>query len=360
MNLSPRHWIAPLLLFAAACTGAPDPLEVDGPMARQASSPVSWARARPAAGGALLEAPGTVVRPAQADAHLAPPVATRVERVHVQVGDRVEAGAPLVDVTMPEVVQAAGRLVAADIRIASQRKLSEQLEGLREHGLVRGTELAEAQAALAEARADRMAALSVLAGAGLSAADAGPLLSNGGGTTLRSPIAGVVLGVDAPLGAIREPGGEPLVRVGAPSSGRVVARIAGALPPGAVFEWVQGPATPVPLTLVSESPFLGSQDGNREIFLQAEATLSPGASGRVRIRLPAEVEALTIPTRAIFLRDGASLVFVRAGHEVREVGVQVLSTTGSEALVLGLEADQRVAADATRYAAQQEALGASE
>lgn len=355
-----RTTLAPLLL-AAACTGAPDPLEATAPMARRASAPVAWEEARSAAGLALLDAPATVVRPANAEAHLAPPVATRVERVHVQVGDRVEAGAPLADVTMPEVVQAAGRLAAADIRIASQRKLSEQFESLRQHGLAKAAELAEARAALAEAQADRLAALSILAGAGLSAADARPLLDKGGSFTLRSPIAGVVLAVDAPLGAVREPGGEPLVRIGAPSTGRVVARLSGELPPGASFEWVQPPRAPLPLTLLSESPFLGNQDGNREIFLRADTPLAPGASGRVRIRLPADAQALAISSRAIFLREGAGFVYLRtAAGEVREAEVRVLAATGSDALVVGLDPGDRIAADATRYAAEQEAREAAE
>lgn len=352
--MNPRRSLPALLLalLGAACAAEPEPPAAPAED-RRSSSPVPWAVARAASGLPLLEAPASVVGPADAEATISPPARTRVEKVHVQVGDRVEAGQPVAEVVMPEILEAAGRLAAAKIRIEAQSRRREQLLALQEHGLTRSTDLAETEAALAEARAERLTARAVLGGAGLSEAEGMALLDRRGGVTLRSPIAGVVLSVRAAVGSIHEGGGEPLVRIGAATSGRVVARMSASLPEGASVAWVSPGRPTIPLELRSTSPLVDPRDGSREHFFDPAEPIPPGLTGKVRILLPEGTRLLAIPSRALFLRDGKAFVYAQAPGGAREAEVRVVSSSGSEALVEGLEPGAKVASDAGRHAASQ-------
>lgn len=346
-----------LLLAATGCRSNEGPPPPEAAEARPTSSPVPWAIARDAAGLPLLEAPGTVVAPASAEAAITPPARTRVEEVYVEVGDRVEADQPLATVIMPEILEAAGRLAAARIRIEAQARRREQLLSLREHGLTRSSDLAETEAALAEARAERMAARATLGGAGLSEAEGARLLEREGSATLRSPIAGIVLAVDASIASVHESGGSPLFRIGAASIGRVVARFSVSLPDDASFAWIAPGQPASPLELQATSPLVDPRDGSREVFFVAEAPLQPGVTGKVRILLPEGAPLVAIPARALFLRGERAFVYLREAEGVREAEVRVVSASRSEALVEGLEPGARVASDAGRYAAGQATTG---
>lgn len=346
-----RALVALLLLASStSCGGKRDPLEAQAPMERKASASIPWATARGAKGLASMEAPATLVPPADAQAVLSAPVLTRVLRVHAQVGDEVEKGDVLAEVVMPQVLEAAGRLAAARIRIEAQSQLRDRLRKLQEHGLTRADDLAEAEAALGEARAERMAARSILGGAGIEEEEAARMLASNGAARLRSPIAGVVVSVDAPVGSVRDGAGPPLFRIVGKSGGRVVARLAGPLPEGAAAELVVHGKDPIPLRLVSQSPWVDPRDGNRELYFDGAIDLPPGALGKVRILLPEASEVVAIPLKALFLQDGQSHVYRMEGEAVREAPVRVLSSTGSEALVEGLTPGDRVASDAGRHA----------
>jgi len=351
-----RTHLAPalaLLLAVTGCHRTEDPFGEREPGSGPASQSVPWVAARDAAGHPLLEIPAAVVAPASAEATLSPPATTRILQVFVQVGDEVRAGQPLAEVVMPAVLEAAGRLAAAEIRIEAQTRRREQLVGLREHGLVRAADLAEAEAALAEARAERVAALAVLGSAGLSEADARRLLARGGATTLESPIDGVVLSVDAPLGSVHEGGGPPLFRIGAASTGRIVGRASASIPENASFLWIGPDGTEVPLSLRARSPLVVPRDGTREVFFDAEVPLQPGLSGKVQIRLPEGTAFAVVPARAVFLREGEARVYVLEAAGIREAPVRVITASGTDALVEGLAPGARVASDAGRFAASQ-------
>ena len=342
-----------LLLALSGCPRADDPFGEREPGPGPASHSVPWVAARDAAGHPLLEIPAAVVAPASAEATISPPATTRILQVFVQVGDEVRAGQPLAEVVMPEILEAAGRLAAAEIRIEAQSRRREQLLGLREHGLVRTADLAEAEAALAEARAERVAALAVLGSAGISGADARKLLARGGATTLESPIDGVVLSVDAPLGSVHEAGSSPLFRIGAASTGRIVGRASASIPENATFVWIGSDGTEVSLSLRASSPLIDPRDGTREVFFDPEVPLRPGLTGKVQIRLPEGTAYAAVPARAVFLRDGEARVFALEAAGVREVPVRVVTASGTDAVVEGLVPGARVASDAGRYAASQ-------
>lgn len=214
--------------------------------------------------------------------------------------------------------------------------------------MVRAAEIAAVEASIGEARAEILAAEAVLASAGLRGREA-EILSRGGGVTLRSPVAGLVTEVDAPLGAIREPGDGPLVRIAGGSAERVVARMALVPPEGARAEFVGPEGDPVPLVRLAVSPIADPRDGSREVFfaLPPGAQVAAGSAGVVRTRLPPEPGAVAVPARALLLREGRSFAFVRRNGAVEEVQVEVLATGRGDALIRGsiLPGDE-VAADA--------------
>src|SRR5690606_629466 len=147
-------------------------------------------------------------------------------------------GQVLIDVVMPEVVRAAGESVAASIRIQAYDRQRTQLLALREQGMARLADLAEVETRLAEARADRQAAASLLRVAGLDPEDAGAIARTGV-VPLSSPIAGTVVSLQASVGEVSGGEGPPLARVAATDgAGRIQARLATAPPDDASYVYV--------------------------------------------------------------------------------------------------------------------------
>ena len=233
-SLAPVLWLG---LALAACSSKP--VEVEVPSVPTApSSTTRWVKPRPAADVGLLEAPARVLPAPHGAAAISPPLKARVLRVRVRPGQRVQEGEALVDVLMPEAVQAAGALSAALIKQEAFAARKVQLEALKAEGLVRASELADVEAQLATARADAQAARATLRAASVSDKAAEGLLSLDGAVALRSPIAGLVSAVEAMPGEVREPTSRPLVEVVGESEGQVEARLPGALVPGARMDFV--------------------------------------------------------------------------------------------------------------------------
>src|SRR5690606_14123942 len=95
------------VLLLAGCRG-----EEGAPPAEEASESapapeVRWAPVRSPGDASVLEAPAIVRAAPDANGEVSVSVSARVERVHVQVGTRVERGAVVVDVLAPQVLAAA-------------------------------------------------------------------------------------------------------------------------------------------------------------------------------------------------------------------------------------------------------------
>lgn len=132
-----------------------------------------------------IRASGTVVPRAGAVARLAAPAPSRVTAVHVNAGDRVSAGQPLVTLDAPLfAADSAGATAALDAAQAAW----ERAVRLQREGILAAREVEQRAAELAQARA--LAATS---------------RRNAELAVLRSPIAGVVTRIDAALGASVDP-----------------------------------------------------------------------------------------------------------------------------------------------------------
>jgi hypothetical protein len=160
----------------------------------------------------------------------------------------------------------------------------------------------------------------------------------------------VVVAVGVGVGDSREPTGEPVVRVAGEGDSRVEARFA--RPPdeaSSAFELVTSGGARFPLTFVARAPVVDPRDGTIAVWLVPDAgtKLQPGQTGRVVVTLPGVVGASVVPARAVALSEGKAFVVARRGGKAEKVPVDVVATSGAEALVIGVAADEEVAADAS-------------
>lgn len=342
------NWLCVGLLSTlglTACSKPAAPLEQ--PLVLEPSATTRWVRSRPASEVSMLDAPARVLPSPQAAAAVSPPLRGRVMRVRVQAGQRVEKGEPLVDVLMPELVQAAGAFSAAMLKVDAYVKRKAQLDALKSEGLVRSDALAEVEAQLATLRADAQAARATLRAAGLADRQVETLLSSDGVIHLAAPISGIVTAVDTVPGEVREPSGHPLVELAGEGDVRIEARLPSVFIEGARFIFVTTTAVPLALELVSLSPRVESNDGARLAWFQLAAGAKPppaGTSGRVR--LVANPAWRAVPARSLSTGAAEAKVLVRRGAKVEAVPVRVVATSGAEAVVDGLPEDAEVAADA--------------
>lgn len=339
-----------LVLGALALAACARPVvETPAPTPSEPSSTTRWVRARPATEVSLLEAPARVLAAPEAAAAVSPPLRARVLKVRVRAGQTVAEGEPLLDVMMPELVQAAGAFSAATLKVDAYSKRRAQLEALKAEGLVRSAELAEVEATLATVRADAQAARATLRAAGISDRQAEGLLASDGAVSLRAPIGGLVTAVDAVPGEVREPTGHPFAELAGVGASHVEARLPGAFVEGAPFEFITTSGAHVALVALSVSPRVEVRDGARLAWFKAagdSAALYPGAPGRVR--LMAQPGWRAVPARAVVGHGEQTSVVIRKDQTPTAVPVKVVASSGAEAVVDGLPDGVEVAAEGDR------------
>jgi RND family efflux transporter MFP subunit len=163
-----------------------------------------------------ISAIGSVVARPDRYAALSAPAPTRIARVHVAAGQRVAAGAPLVEFDR---VTFNAEASGAQSKLTAAQRAYDRAARLAEEGIVARKEVEQAAAELGAARA---AAVTTRRAQQLS--------------VLRSPINGVVTRMSAVLGAPAD-AGQVLVEVADPSAFDVVLMLgpteAGAVRPGA-------------------------------------------------------------------------------------------------------------------------------
>jgi len=305
-------------------------------------------KSRAASEASLLDAPARVLAAPDAAAAISAPLRARVVKVQVRAGQTVDRGQALVDVMMPELVQAAGSFSAATLKAAAYAKRKAQLELLKADGLVRSAELADVDASLATMRADAQAARATLRAAGLTDQQAEGLLTSDGTVSLRAPIAGMVTAVDTIAGEVREAGGRPLVELAGQGKSQVEARLQGDFIEGGEFELLTASGVRVSLAPISVSPRVEARDGTRLAWftVDPEASLLPGAQGRVRVLSRATWRA--VPAAAVVGIGEDAQVITRKANRAVPVPVKVIAISGAEAIVDGLAAELEVAAEGQR------------
>jgi multidrug efflux pump subunit AcrA (membrane-fusion protein) len=321
------------VLTLARCSGGAPQTPAPAPAAAPAPvEPGARVLARDPTGSPLAEAPARVVAGPGAAAVLSAPLRARVLKVRARAGDQIAAGAPLVDVVMPELLEAAARLRGARGRLAAAQARAAQLDALRAEGMARAADQSEAALKVAEAAADAEAARAVLLAAGVKEDEANRLLGGSGQVALKAPFAGVVSRVTAVVGEVREPGGQPLVELQSAGDVRVEARFGTAPALDAAWDFVGGDGLRLPLKPLSRSAAAAPEDGSRAAWfeLPSEGAPAPGTPGRVVLRRDAR--AVLVPAAAI-RRDGERTTVVKAGSG--PVELRLLGCCGPDCLAQG-------------------------
>lgn len=258
-------------------------------------------------------APGRVGFRPGAVAAVGAPLEGRITAVHVRLGQPVHRGDTLVTLSSVAAAMLRAEVTRTEVtRSLATTELDRQRQ-MSERGVGVASDLAGAEARLAEASA-------TLAGLRASAASLGR--GRAASTTLRSPIDGVVLDIDATVGQAVDGSSEPLVTVGDPSSVWIIAE---------VFERDLALITAgssATLTLSSSQHPLGARVSDvggsvdaatrrAPVYLALDdAIASPLRSGmfaRVQIETNADV-APTLPVSAVLIKGGGrTIVYIEEG-----------------------------------------------
>ena len=382
---SPPRWpltgvTAAVVVLAAAC-GRPDGEAEASPATAGADSPaataapatagsstgrvvftpaqaqhggVRWAAAAAADLAKTLELPGQLVPNEDRTARVGAPAQGRIMAVHVQLGDRVAQGQPLVTLQSPEASAARADLEKAVAGLASARAGATYARTARERAerllAIKAASRQEAERTQADdeaARAVLQQAQAEVARARAAAAQLGGA-SVSGAMVLRSPVTGIVLSREAAPGTVAD-AGAPLVTV---ADTRVLwlevaasDRVAGGIRPGARVRF-RVPAFPAD-TFEARVQSVGGALDTATRTVPVRATVDNGA-GRLRPAMFATTwiesgerrQAVLLPTEAVQLLDNRSVVFVarpdgKGGATFERRDIEAGPPAGGQTPVLG-------------------------
>ena len=259
-----------------------------------------------------------------------------VRSVHVDVGDRVAKGDPLVTLASARIGGERASLAAARSRVETARARFEREERLLAKGVSSKADVEHAHRELAEARAAFTAARSSLDAAGAGA-------GRGGTYVLRAPFDGTVALREAVAGR-GVSAGEVLVRVADVESLWALLEIPGqsanAVRAGqAVSIRAEGASgEPVNGTIAAIAPTIDPHTRTvraRVVLNNEGGVLKAGAFVRASISIGGARTALVVPRAAVQNGEGNRIVFIQEEPGVyRPVAVELGESVGGEVEVL--------------------------
>lgn len=281
--------------------------------------------------GALeVRAPARVEFKDGAVSHVGAPAAGRVVAVKVKTGDRVRAGDPLLTIASPDAAAARNALASARSALRGAQAQADREARMMEEGVGVERERLEADLHLADAKAEveRAEATAAVLGEG-PAAD----------VVVRSPITGSIIDLHVTVGAVVQPGGDPLVQVGDPEAVWVVAEVPdhelSAVAEGNVAQVDLGPPFgSISAHVASIGSVVSDALRTAPVRLALDAaprSLHPGNFGRARIQT--RIAAATLPSEAVLIKGGTeAIVYVATSDDTFE----------SRPVVVGRPVDGRV------------------
>jgi len=305
-------------VFGAGCSSpeaaASKPAETQEPQVdgvvhiREASRPfITTETVSGARSVASVTAPARVEFRDGAVSQVGAPLDGRVLKVHVQLGDRVREGDPLVTLDCPDAAEMRASVESATASLREARSALDRQTRMMQQGV--GTErdriAAETQVAEKEAELHRVEADVAFVGMG-----------TGTEVVLRAPIGGTVITRKANAGLAVQKGSEPIVEIGDPNAVWIVAD---------VFERDLSLVREAARVHIDLSSLTSALDGHvtsvgtvvstgrtapvRIAVENPPVTLRPGMYGRVQI--DGASNDLSLPTEAVLIKDGKeSFVYV--------------------------------------------------
>jgi len=243
------------------------------------------------------------------------PITGRITAIHVKTGDRVKAGDALVTITSPDAAAARAQLATAVAEHAAAVQEVARQDSMGKSGVGVDSERAAAGTRLAQTDAELARAQTTVA-----------ILGGGGGSTvvLRAPIDGTVISRHATVGAVAQPGGDPLIEIGNPTALWVVAEVferelAQVHDNAAVDVEMSTRAAAVPGHVVSVGSALTGALRTAPVYIAldaADADVRAGMFARAAIKAPAG-RSVVLPAEAVLLKDGKTyVVYVRTGEDL--------------------------------------------
>ena len=286
--------------------------------------------------------PGRLALRPEALSSLGAPTAGRIASVLVRPGEKVAAGKVLLTIQSADAAAARATMEQASARASAAEENLRRQSDMLVKGVGLELERLEAETRAREARAEleRAKRTSALLGAG-----------QGDLVTLRAPVNGIVMTVEATVGAMVAPGGEAVVEIGDPSRLWTVADVSE--PDTGLIAKGQQVSVRIPSAqreLTGRVDGLGSRIDPETrrlpiyIVLQGELLgLAPGMYAELRFE--SRGQPMTIPVAAVLIKDGKRrIVYVQredGRFEPREV--RVGPTNGGRVPVLeGLKTGERI------------------
>lgn len=335
--------ILPFLLLwisaaAWAQTGQSEVIALNADQARK--SGIATARVAPPDAGAGLTLPGNAVFPVKAMHVVSAPAAGVVEAVRVDPMDKVAAGAPMVRLRSPQLIEWQREYVQASVQARLAAEKYRRDEALFKEGIIAESRLQESRGAQITASAALQERRQALRIAGMSE-QAIKALGNTVSPTLAvaAPRAGIVVELMAAPGQHVE-AGAPLAKIAqqdklwlelyaTPEQGSQIGvgdavQVAGCAQPGRVVA--------VGAQLVSATQ---TMQVRAELPLAASC-LRPNqhVEAIVRTRQPSS-DGVRVPATALVRNAGKDYVFVQEGGGFKPVAVTVDQRSGDGAIVRG-------------------------
>jgi len=319
-----KYWLAAGLAACSPAVGEtvtftppPSTARADGSvrLSRQSrpyvvTEPVALGAASP-----VVQAPARIAFRDGAVSQVGLPISGRITAVHVKTGDRVKVGDPLVTISSPDAAAARAQLAAATAEHDAAVQEAARQDAMTKSGVAVDSERVAAQSRLRQTEAE-------LARAQTTAT----MLGGGGGgvVVLRAPIEGTVIARHAMVGAIAQPGGDPLIEIGNPASLWVVAEVfereLSQVREGAAVD-VELPTrtAPAPGHVVSVGSALTGALRTAPVYIALDAgpgEVRAGMFARAAIKAPAG-KTIMLPAEAVLIEDGKTyLVFVKTGDDL--------------------------------------------
>lgn len=243
------------------------------------------------------------------------PITGRITTIHVKTGDRVKPGDPLVTVTSPDAAAARAQLAAAMAEHdAAVSELARQ-DGMAKSGVGVESEHVAAQAKLRQSEAE-LARAQTTAG----------MLGGGGGSVvvLRAPIEGTVIARHATVGAVAQPGGDPLIEIGNPTAVWLVAEVferdVAQVKEGAEVDIeLSNRTAPVKGHVVSVGSALTGSLRTAPVYVsfdEPNVDVRSGMFARANIKT-ASGQSIVLPSEAVLIQDGKTfIVYVKTGDDL--------------------------------------------
>lgn len=325
-----------MLALVAAPAFAADVLPLTAAQKKNLGVATAAAVARDA--GPALTFPARVALPPASVRVVAAAGDALVTRLHVQPGDAVKRGAPLVTVSMPGLADAQNAVTQARLKSQLADANAARDESLFAEGLI-------AKSRLRATRAEAQSARASLAAAQAAFAMLGTGTVSGGAITLTAPIAGVVTESAAEPGQ-RVDAGTALVKLADLSQLALEIPLSTAQARQvAVGQSVSVAGSPAAGRVTALLPQLSASQSVlvRASLSDPQGLLRPGQSVEAAIAGAQAAQSVVVPAGALVWKAAAAHVFVETPQGFAPTPVQVLRRNATEAEVSGLAAGSRVA-----------------